>query len=224
MSLTVKALLGFFFLAVAVSILLFVAAGTLDYWQGWLFLAVFMGASLLIMLYLAKHDPALLRRRLAGGPMLEKERQQKIIMVFVSIGFVGLLVVSALDHRFGWSSAPPAVVILGNVLVVIGFVAQFFAFRENTFAAATIEVAQDQRVISTGPYALVRHPQYAGAFFYLAGMPLALGSYWGLLLLVPTMAAIVWRLFDEERLLARRLPGYAEYQRAVRWRLLPGVF
>jgi protein-S-isoprenylcysteine O-methyltransferase Ste14 len=223
-SLNVKAWLGLFFLAIVMGLVLFVAAGTVRYWQGWVFLAIFLGASFLIMVYLEKHDPALLQRRLAGGPTAEKESKQRIIMLFASLGFVGLLVVPALGHRFGWSTAPLAAVITGNVLIAAGFYIVFLVFRENTFTSARIEIAKDQRVISTGPYAIVRHPQYAGSFLYLLGMPLALGSYWGLLVLVPMMAAVIWRLFDEEKLLAGGLPGYAEYQRAMRWRLIPGIF
>ena len=205
-------------------LMLFVPAGTVAYWQGWLFLAVYIGASLVVIVYLVRHDQALMQRRMTGGPTVEREVTQKIIMTLVSIGFAALLVVPALDHRFGWSNVPLAVVILGNVLVAVGFTGQVLAFRENTFAASTIQIAKDHRVISTGPYALVRHPQYAAAFLYLFGMPLALGSYWGLLVFVAMMAAVMWRLFDEETLLAARLPGYAEYQRHVRWRLLPGIF
>jgi protein-S-isoprenylcysteine O-methyltransferase Ste14 len=223
-SLNVKAWLGLFFLAVVMGLLLFVTAGTVRYWQGWVFLAVFVGASFLITVYLEKHDPALLQRRLAGGPTAEKETKQKIIMLFASIGFVGLLVVPALDHRFGWSAAPLAAVIAGDVLVAVGFAIVWRVFKENAFTSARIEIAKDQRVVSTGPYAIVRHPQYAGSFLYLLGMPLALGSYWGLLVLVPMVAAVIWRLFDEEQMLAGRLPGYAEYQRVVRWRLIPRIF
>jgi protein-S-isoprenylcysteine O-methyltransferase Ste14 len=223
-SLNVKAWLGLIFVAVVMGLLLFVTAGTVRYWQAWLFLAVFFAAAILITLYLQTYDPALLQRRVAGGPTAERQSGQKIIMLLASIGFVGLLVVPALDHRFGWSSAPLPAVITGDVLVAIGFAIVFLVFRENTFTSARIEIAKDQRVISTGPYAIVRHPMYAGAFLYLTGMPLALGSYWGLLVLVPIMAVVIWRLFDEEKLLAGGLPGYPQYQRAVRWRLIPGIF
>jgi protein-S-isoprenylcysteine O-methyltransferase Ste14 len=222
--LDVKAWLGLFFLAVVMGLLLFVLAGTVCYWQGWVFLAVFVGASFLITVYLERHDPALLQRRLAGGPTAEKTTKQKIIMLFASIGFVGLLVVPAFDHRFGWSAPPLTAVIAGDVFVAIGFAIVWRVFKENAFTSARIEIAKDQRVVSTGPYAIVRHPQYAGSFLYLLGMPLALGSYWGLLVLMPMTAAVIWRLFDEERLLAGGLPGYAEYRRAVRWRLIPGIF
>ena len=223
-SLNVKTWLGLVFLAVVMGVLLFATAGTVRYWQGWVFLAVFFTASLLITLYLMKYDPALLQRRLAGGPTAEKGRTQKVVMLFASIGFVALLIVPALGYRLGWSQAPLAAVIAGNVLIAVGFYIVFLVFKENSFASARIEIAGDQRVISTGPYALVRHPQYAGSFLYLLGMPLALGSYWGLLVLVPMMAAVIWRLFDEEKLLASELPGYAEYRRKVRSRLIPAIF
>jgi protein-S-isoprenylcysteine O-methyltransferase Ste14 len=223
-SLHVKAWLGLIFVAVVMGLLLFVAAGTVRYWQAWAFLAVFFAAATLITFYLEEHDPALLQRRMAGGPTAEKQSEQKIIMLFASIGFIGLLVVPALDHRFGWSTVPLPAVIVGDVLVAVGFAIIFRVFKENTFTSARIEIANDQKVVSTGPYAVVRHPMYAGAFLYLLGMPLALGSYWGLLVLVPMMATVIWRLFDEEKLLADGLPGYAQYQRAVRWRLIPGIF
>ena len=174
--LNIKAFGGFVFLFLAMSALLFGPAWTFAYWQAWTFLAVYFAASLAITLYLMKNDPQLLQRRMSGGPTAEKEPTQKIIMVFVSAGFIGLLVVPALDHRFAWSYMSPAMALLGDLLVAIGWIAIFFVFKENTFTSATIELAPDQKVISTGPYALVRHPMYAGAFFMLLGIPIALGS------------------------------------------------
>jgi protein-S-isoprenylcysteine O-methyltransferase Ste14 len=223
-TLNVKAWLGLVFLAVVMGLCLFIAAGTVDYWQGWIFLAVFFAASLVQTLYLMKYDPALLQRRLSGGPTAEKTPTQKLIMFIVSIGFVGLLVVPAFDHRFGWSAIPLYAVIGGDVLIAVGFSIVFLVFRENSFTSATIQIVKDQRVISTGPYAIVRHPQYAGAFLYLLGMPLALGSRWGLLVLAGMVPFLIWRLLDEEKLLARDLPGYTEYQRTVRSRLIPGIY
>ena len=205
-------------------LLLFLPAGTLQYWQAWLYLCVFFGVSVLITLYLMKNDPALLKRRLSAGPTAEKEKAQKIIMLFASIGFIGLLVVPALDYRFRWSSVPAYMVIAGNILTVVGFYITFLVYRENTFTSATIEVASDQRVVSTGPYAVVRHPMYAGGLLYLFGMPLALGSYWGLLVFVAVLPALIWRLLEEEKFLAKNLPGYVEYCAKVRWRLIPKVF
>ena len=219
-----KAWLGFGFLAVAMGLLLFLSAGTAQYWQAWVYLAVFFGESLWITLYLMRKDPALLERRLSAGPLAEKEKPQKIIMLFASIGFIALLVVPALDYRFRRSTAPLYVVIAGDILVAVGFSIVFVVYKENTFTSATIEIAEDQTVISTGPYALVRHPMYAGAMLYCLGTPLALGSYWGLLALAAMMPFLIWRLFDEERFLSKSLPGYREYCAQVRWRLLPGVF
>jgi protein-S-isoprenylcysteine O-methyltransferase Ste14 len=224
LNLNTKAGLGLVFLAIAMGLLLFLPAGTAQYWQAWAFLAVFFGASLLITLYLMEKDPALLKRRLGGGPTAEKERTQKIIMFFTTIGFIALLVVPALDYRFKWSSVPLYMVIAGDILTALGFYIVFLVYKENTFTFATIEVASDQKVISTGPYAIVRHPMYAGSLLYLLGMPFALGSYWGLLVLAATMPFLILRLFDEERFLSRNLPGYTEYCAKVRWRLMPGVF
>jgi len=224
MNLNAKAWLGLIVLAFVMATLLFVSAGTLHYWQAWVYLAVFFGASVFHTLYLMKHDPALLQRRLKGGPTAEQERAQQIIMLGTSIGFIALLVVPGLDHRFQWSLVQLPLVIAGNVLIAAGYYIIFLVFRENTFASATIEIAPNQKVMSTGPYAWVRHPMYAGGLLYLLGMPLALGSYWGLLALMATMPFLLWRLFDEEKFLMKNLRGYSEYMQRVRWRLAPGAF
>jgi protein-S-isoprenylcysteine O-methyltransferase Ste14 len=224
MALNTRAWLGLVFLAIAMGLLLFLSAGTARYCQAWGYLAVFFGASFLITLYLMKNDPALLARRLSGGPTAEKEKPQKIMMFFASIGFIALLVMPALDHRFMWSSMPLHVVIAGDILTALGFYIIYLVYKENTFASATIEVAGDQRVISTGPYAVVRHPMYAGGSLYLLGTPFALGSYWGLLMLAGMMPFLIGRLLEEERFLSKNLPGYTEYCAKVRWRLIPGVF
>lgn len=224
MTLNARAWLALAILAIVMGLVLFVGAGTVHYWQAWLYLAVFFGVSLLVTVYLMRRDPALLERRMRGGPTAEPEPSQRIIMWLVSLGFTALVVVPALDRRFGWSHLPPWVALAGNALTVIGFYLIFLVYRENTYGAATIRVTADQRVISTGPYAVVRHPMYASASLYLIGTPLALGSLWGLVALVLIVPALIWRLLDEERLLARDLPGYTEYQRRVRYRLLPGIW
>jgi protein-S-isoprenylcysteine O-methyltransferase Ste14 len=216
-----KAFVGLLFLFLVMAALLFVPAGTFDYWQAWTFLAVYFAWSVAITLYLMKQDPNLLERRMRGGPTAEKETAQKIIMSFTSLGFIGLLVLPALDRRFAWSHMSPYAALAGDVLVAIGWLAIYFVFKENTFTSATIELAPDQKVISTGSYALVRHPMYSGALVMLAGIPIALGSWWGLLVIVAIIPALIWRLFDEEKFLARNLPGYAEYQNRVRYRLIP---
>jgi protein-S-isoprenylcysteine O-methyltransferase Ste14 len=219
-----KAFLSLLVLFLAMAALLFVPAGTFDYWQAWTFLAVYFAWSLAITLYLVKKDPKLLERRMRGGPTAEKETTQKIIMVLTSLGFIGLIVVPALDHRFGWSHMTTYAVLAGEGLVAVGWLAIFFVFRENSFSSATIELAPDQTVISTGPYALVRHPMYSGGLIMLLGMPVALGSWWGVLVVSAIMPALIWRLFDEERFLARNLPGYVAYQSKVKYRLIPRIW
>jgi protein-S-isoprenylcysteine O-methyltransferase Ste14 len=223
-NLNLKAWLWLIYLALVMALLLFAPAGTLRYWQAWVYLVVFFAISALTTLDLMKNDPALLRRRMRGGPGAEKEASQKIIMLFALIGFDALLVVPALDRRFHWSDMPVPIVIAGDLLTIAGFAIIFLVYRENSFASATIEVAPDQRVIATGPYAIVRHPMYAGALLYLLAMPLALGSWWALLIVATLAPFIVWRLIDEERFLAARLPGYAQYRAKIRWRLIPGIF
>ena len=222
--LNAQAWLSLVALAVVMGLLLFIPAGTIYYWQAWVCLLIFMGASLLTTLYLMKKDPALLNRRMRGGPTAEKRKTQKFIMLCTSICFIALLVVPALDHRFRWSAMPLSCVIFGDVLVAIGFYLIFFVFKENTFTSSTIEVTEDQKVISTGPYATVRHPMYASALLYLVGTPLALGSFWGLLVFSVMTPFLIWRLYDEERFLVGNLSGYTEYQKKVRYRLIPFIW
>lgn len=224
MTLNARAWLGLAFLALAMGLLLFVSAGTVNYRQAWIYLAIFFGAAALTTVYLMRTDPALLHRRLKGGPTAETRPAEKVIMLATSAGFVALLVVPALDHRYGWSAVPIYGIALGDTLVAIGFYLIFLVYKENSFTSATIEVSVDQKVISTGPYAVVRHPMYASALLYLVGTPVALGSFWGLIPLASMVPFLIWRLFDEERLLSERLPGYVEYQRKVRHRLLPGIW
>jgi protein-S-isoprenylcysteine O-methyltransferase Ste14 len=224
MSLPARAWRAIAILAAVMGLLLFVPAGTVRYWQAWVYLSIFTGASVLATLYLLRHDRALLERRMSGGPTAERRPAQKLIMLGTSIGFIALLVVPALDRRFGWSTVPVGGVLAGNALVAIGFSLILLVYRENTYSSATIEVAADQTVVSTGPYAVVRHPMYASASLYLVGTPLALGSYWGLVPIAAMVPILIWRLVDEERFLSANLPGYAEYRRHVRHRLVPFVW
>jgi len=221
---TGAAALGLAQLVVVMVLLLFAPAGTLGWVEGWVFLSIFFGSSLAITIYLARKDPALLQRRTQAGPLAEKERSQKIIQGLAGLSFLSTIVLPALDHRFGWSHVPLPVVIAGDALVALGFVVVFFVFRANTFTSAVIEVAAEQGVIDTGPYAVVRHPMYAGALVLLAGMPLALGSVVGLATFPFFVAIIVLRLLDEERFLLGHLAGYAAYRQKTRYRLIPHVW
>ncbi len=223
-ALNLRAFIGLVMLVLVMAAGIFGAAGTLHYWQGWLFLICYFSASIVITVYLARRDPALLERRMRGGPWAEKEPTQKVIMSIASAGFIALLIVAGLDHRFGWSHIPVAVAIAGNLLMLLGWLGIFRVFQENSFTSSTIELAADQRVISTGPYAIIRHPMYTAALLMLLGIPISLGSWWGVLVLVALLPAMIWRLLDEERFLGRNLPGYVAYQDRVRYRLLPGVW
>lgn len=219
-----KAIGGLLRLVAALAVLLFVPVWTLDYWQAWVFLAVFSMGIFAITFYLMKKDPKLLERRVNAGIRAEKEKSQKIIQVLATITFMAVLAFPAFDHRFSWSAAPPYVAVAGDVLVVLGLLIVFLVFKENTYTAGVITVEAEQRVISTGPYALVRHPMYVGALVMLLAVPLALGSWWGLLTFIPITIVIVWRLLEEERFLVKNLRGYSQYRDRVRYRLVPFIW
>jgi protein-S-isoprenylcysteine O-methyltransferase Ste14 len=204
--------------------LIFGAAGSFRFWQGWAFLAVYFAASAFVTQGLIANDPALLKRRLKGGPTHETEPAQRLIMVLMMFGFVALMVIAGLDHRFDWSQAPAVAALVGNLLVVAGFYLCWLVFRANTFASATVRVVEGQTLVSTGPYGIVRHPMYVGGLILLVGEPLALGSYWGLAAVALMTPILIWRLIDEERVLEQSLPGYSDYKRKVRYRLAPGVY
>lgn len=218
-----KAFAGILFLTLAMAATLFISAGTLHYWQAWTFLVIFLVLELAITAYLARNDPKLLERRMVS-PVAEKELSQKIIQVFAMIVFITVLVVPAIDHRFAWSMVPVYAVAVGDILVALGLLVVFFVFRENTFSSSIINVESGQQVISTGPYAFVRHPMYIGALIMIFGVPLALGSWWGLFTVIPFALVIVWRLLGEEKVLAKSLPGYSEYRNKVRYRLVPFIW
>jgi protein-S-isoprenylcysteine O-methyltransferase Ste14 len=220
-NLFIKAVGGLLYIFVAISGLIFLSAWTVNYWQAWTFLAVFMISISAIFIYLARYDPSLLARRIKTA---EKKKSQKIIRSLVNLGFTAAIVVSALDHRFAWSTPPSHFVFVGDAIVLLGLLMILFVFRENTFTAQTVEVEAGQSVISTGPYALVRHPMYVGGLVFMLGIPLALGSWWGLLIIALFAPVIAWRIIDEEKLLAKDLPGYREYRDRVRYRLVPFVW
>jgi len=206
-------------------VITFLIAGSLSYWQGWLFLVNFCGWSAALTVYFVNHDPKLVEQRLHVGPTAEREPSQKRIQSFNSVAIIALFVVSTLDYRYGWSgSVPVAVVVLGNLLIAAGYIGFFFVFGQNSFAAATVGVTAEQRVISTGLYSLVRHPMYASALPMFLGIPLALGSYWGVLVVLPILGGLIARLLDEEKHLVRDLPGYGAYRKQIRWRLCPGLW
>ena len=216
-----KTILGFVLTTVIFELFLFVPAGSLNFWQGWVYSIITFVFLVGTAIYLWKRDPDLLKRRTEVGMIDEKEKVEKIVQIIGLLGSISILLILALDHRFGWSNVPLYIVIFGDILLVLGYYIVFLTFKVNSFASTTIEVATDQKVISTGPYDVVRHSMYLGAIIALFGTPLSLGSWWGLLILIPTVLGIIVRLLDEEKFLSKNLQGYNEYCQKVRYRLIP---
>ena len=221
MKLSIQTLGTFLFGAIVLGILLFLPAWTLNYWQAWVFIVVFGIATNAIGVYLSLKDPELLERRKKGGPAAETRMAQKIIISIGFLSLIGVIVFSALDYRFGWSPVPAYVALLGDLLVALGLFVDLLVFRENSYGGSSIETVNDQKVISTGLYARVRHPMYVGVLIMVIGIPLALGSWWGLAIIALTLPVLIWRILDEEKLLKKDLPGYREYAQKVRYRLVP---
>jgi protein-S-isoprenylcysteine O-methyltransferase Ste14 len=204
--------------------LIFLCAGTWSYWQGWAFIAVFAASTTGFTIYLAIYDKPLLERRMKVGPLHEREASQRVIVSLIIAAFFAFMILPVLDYRFDVSRVPAWVSLLGDALVVASFLAIFWVIRVNSWAAANVRVEADQKVIDTGPYAFVRHPMYAAAIWLFVAIPLALGSWYTLVLMIPFLAALRWRIVDEEKILLRDLPGYVDYTQRVPYRLLPQVW
>lgn len=203
------------------ALMLFLPAGTLRYWQGWVYWIVSTVSILGVTLYFLKHDPKLIERRNDVGPRAEPHRKQKIVQAFASLFVCALVIFSALDYRWHWSNVPVAAVFAADAVGLLCYWLTFLVFRENTYTAGVVRVEENQKVISTGPYRFVRHPLYAAALLQFFVTPVALGSWWGLRDAVPLVAVLVIRLLDEEQRLTVDLPGYREYCQKVRYRLVP---
>lgn len=204
--------------------LLFVPAWTFNYWQAWVFIVIFTVATSVPSLYLSLKNPAALERRMHVGPAAETRTVQKWIITGALLLMPAVMVFSAFDHRFGWSPVPTAVSVIGDALVAIGLGISMLVVIQNGYAAANVTVEAGQKVISTGLYGFVRHPMYVGGVILLAGIPLALGSWWGLAVLIPGVVGLVLRILDEETMLRQELVGYREYTQKVRYRLVPYIW
>jgi protein-S-isoprenylcysteine O-methyltransferase Ste14 len=218
---TTLAIIKTFFVMAAVLVL---TSWSFTYWQGWAFLATLFLAMIIVTIDVARHDPSLLERRQRAGAAAEKQPAQKVIQAINSVLITGLLVVPGLDHHFGWSDMPWPIVSAGHLLIIAGFAVMLVMLRQNTFGSSIVEVTPDQHVIDTGLYSVVRHPMYSGALLLFLGIPIALGSYWALLLYPLIVGGLVARLLHEERYLAVHLDGYPDYLKTVTWRLIPGLW
>jgi protein-S-isoprenylcysteine O-methyltransferase Ste14 len=206
---------------VIVGLMLFIPAGTFNYWQAWAFLTVFAVSTWMPGIYVLRTNPVALQQRMRAGPGAENRMVQKVVLAGWYLSLAATFVVSAFDHRFGWSRVPTAIWLVGVVLVAVGLGMKMLVVIQNSYAAATVRVQAGQKLVSTGLYGLVRHPMYASNVTMMVGIPLALGSYWGLVFVIPGVIVLALRIRDEEKLLREELDGYRDYTRKVHYRLMP---
>ena len=220
-SLKKKLAVRFFLLPLFFILFLLLPAGTFDFWQLYLYVAVLMGPMIFVVRYFLKNDPEFLVHRLT---MKEKERVQKKIISLSAIAYLVGFLLPGLDRRFGWSEIPTAIVLAADVLVMTSYIFVVYVFKHNRYASRVIEVQKNQTVISTGPYSIVRHPMYSGMFIMFFSTPIALGSYWAVIPFALMPLTFFFRILNEEKVLSEQLPGYKEYCEKVRYRLIPYVW
>ncbi len=216
-----KVLFRFGLGAIVMGLLFFVSAGTLRFWQAWVFMAILFIPMFFVLVYLWRNDRALLERRMRAR---EKEPSQKLSLKISIIFYALAFLMPGLDFRFGWSPVPFAFVLIADAIVFVGYMLFFLVLRENSYASRVVEVEKEQKVISTGPYAIVRHPMYVAVLLMFLSSPIALGSFWAFVPMIPVALFIIRRIMDEERLLSKELAGYEEYMEKVKYRLIPKVW
>lgn len=216
-----RAVAGCVTLLASLALVFFFTAGSLHVWRAWLYLAAFAACVVFITADLALRDPALLERRVAAGPVAERESGRRVISAIASLFFLAMYFVAGLDARFGWSAVPRALSVAADDLVIAGFVIVWLTFRANSYTSAVIEVADAQRVVDRGPYAVVRHPMYSGAVLLVLATPVALGSWLAIPWAIALAFTIVVRLVGEESYLGLHLEDYDAYRTRVTHRLAP---
>ena len=214
----VQAMTKFFVGVLAVGLLIFLPAGTLRFGQGWLLMGVLFVPMFLAGLFLMVKDPDRLRRRLDAR---EKEMTQKTVLLLSGLMFLAAFVLAGLSFRFGWLRFPRWVSVLGAILFLLGYVLYACVLKENAYLARTVKVEKGQKLVDTGLYGVIRHPMYAATLLLFLSMPLILGSLLSLLVMLVYPFIIARRIQNEEQVLMRELPGYREYRKKVRWRLIP---
>jgi len=206
---------------VFIYVCLFLPAGSFMYWEAWIYSVVLFIPLIITVSYLHKKDPALLERRMR---FKEKEEKQKTIAKFFRLPFLLGFLIPGFDFRFNWSEIPVALVIAANIMVFLGYILVFFVFRENSYASRIVEVEKEQKVISTGPYSIVRHPMYTGVILMYLFTPIALGSWYAMIVFIFLPVIIIFRIDNEEKYLCENLPGYIEYRQKIRFRLIPYIW
>lgn len=212
-----KFLLGFIFLAG----LLFFSAGSLKFWKGWLFLGLLFVPMLILGIFLFVKSPELLEKRL---DLKEKEKNQKTVVGLSGLLFLASFLIAGFDFRFGWSFVPLWVLILFSIILLISYALYAEVMRENAFLSRTVKVQENQKIVDSGLYSIVRHPMYAVTIWLFLAIPIVLGSWWALLCMAAYPFLMIVRILNEEKILADELEGYKAYMKKVKWRLIPFVW
>lgn len=213
-----KIITRFSLIPIILLLIILVSAGTLIYWQAYLYITIIVVPMIFVLCYFLRNDPNFLERRTRAK---EKEKDQNIIQIIFSFIFLSGFGIPGFDKRYGWSDVPVYLVLIADIVILLGYILIFFVFKQNSFASRTVEVERDQKVISTGLYSFVRHPMYIGVIIMFMPTPIALGSYWGLIPMATIPIALVFRIKNEEKVLRKNLPGYNEYCEKTKYRLLP---
>lgn len=221
MKLLIQALTKFLCGLLLVGLLLFLPAGTLQYWGGWLLIGLLFGPMLMAGFVMFFKSPEFLAKRLDAK---EKQATQKGVVALSGLMFIAGFVVAGLDYRFGWSEMPVAVPAAASVLFLLAYALYAEVMRENAYLSRTIQVQEGQKVVDTGLYGIVRHPMYMATILLFLIMPMVLGSWYATAVFALYPAIIILRLKDEEDLLTRELPGYAEYKKRVKYRIIPFIW
>ena len=213
-----KIAIRFSLIPLFLGLIVFLPAGTLYYWQAYIYFAVLVVPMIFVILYFIKQDPKFLERRAKAK---EKEKQQILLSSFSTVIFLSGFIITGLDHRFGWSNVPIYFVIIADIIVLLGYLIIFFVFKQNSYASRIIEVDENQKVISTGLYRVVRHPMYIGVISMFLPTPISLGSYWALIPMAFLPVILVLRIINEEKVLSSNLVGYKDYCQKTKYRLIP---
>jgi protein-S-isoprenylcysteine O-methyltransferase Ste14 len=204
-----------------IAVFLFLPAGSFRFWEAWVYAVVLFIPMMITVSYLSKNDPALLKRRMRWK---EKEEKRRLIVRLFRLPFLLGFLIPGFDYRFNWSEVPTLLVLIANGMVFVGYLLVFLVFRENTYTSRIVEVEKDQKLITTGPYSIIRHPMYSGSILMFLFTPLALGSWWAFIVFAFLPVVLIFRILDEERVLLNELAGYREYCQKVRYRLIPYIW
>ncbi|RPI16382.1 MAG: isoprenylcysteine carboxylmethyltransferase family protein [Ignavibacteriae bacterium] len=218
-----KAIKGITIMLIAWALIIFLTAWSLKYWQGWVYWSLWVVWSIIVIPYFMKKDPKFIERRLSGASKEEGKARKLVHRLMAVFSFI-MIAFAGIDFQFHLSNIPVYLVIAADILIGIGFWIIFLTFKENSYASSSIQVEKEQELISTGPYAIVRHPMYMGSLFIYIFSPLALGSLWALIFGIGVIISMVIRLLDEEKFLIKNLQGYEDYRKKVNYRLIPYVW